>query len=136
MRHRIFCNVILALILLIRIFFFISCKGKMDAMFEVGDGLPAYVTLAVNAVEWLPVITAALPILANVLPVPADIVLNDFNILLCVITFLIELLLRMYGSWLGGPSGSELPILDVITAGICLYCILCSRRIRNTGEFY
>ena len=136
MRRRIFSNVILALILLIRIFFCISCKGKMDAMFEVGDGLPSYVVLAVNAVEWLPVATAALPILANVLPVPADIVLNDFTILLCVITFLIEFFLRTFGSWIGGPSGSELPFLDILVAGICLYAILCSRRIRNTGDFY
>lgn len=136
MKHRIICNIILAVILLIRIFFFITCKDKMDIMFEIGDDLPSYITFAVNFIEWLPIITAALPIVANILPVPADIVLNDFNILLCIIAFLIESLLLKFGEWLGGPSGAELPFLDIIIAGICLFCILCSRKIRNTGEFY
>jgi hypothetical protein len=136
MKHRILGNIVLIAVLLVRLFLYFICHSAIDTMFSIGSDVPWYVSFALRLVRYLPFIVVILPIIANLLPVPADIFLNDFSILLCIITGMIEFAFIRYGKWIGGPSGAEMPILDVVVAIVCLVSIVNSSKIRNTGEFY
>ena len=93
--------------------------------------VPKLVNYGILFVQYLPLAVIVMAFIANLLPVPLDIILSDFTCIMCIVAFLIETGQLMLGQTFLGTIGTEKPWLDAAVFVIALFSILCSRTVRD-----
>ena len=131
MKHRIFNNLLLAVLFVYRFRLRQANRENIDAFFNLGMDVPGFINYGILFVQWLPLAVIVMAFIANLLPVPLDIILSDFTCVMCIVAFLIETGQLMLGQTFLGTIGTEKPMLDAVVFVIALFSILCSRTVRD-----
>ena len=115
-------------------FYVLPGIGKAIGSATLSENIIADRKLAIYGilfVQWLPLAVIVMAFIANLLPVPLDIILSDFTCVMCIVAFLIETGQLMLGQTFLGTIGTEKPMLDAVVFVIALFSILCSRTVRD-----